>query len=145
MILRGLSKNVMNLIVKEDVWSKINGYRDRNIQFSYEALPLTVTINNHWLNPIDLSISVLNAFKIHLFQLTWAAPRHKLIPCYICSYLCCAFIYLLPLRNKALRKCPVKGQNLHVCPAAIDPVKGKKAWPIVQPFAGPASRKEPSL
>ena len=47
MILQGLSKNVMNLIVKEDVWSKINGYRDRNIQFSYEVLPLTVTINNH--------------------------------------------------------------------------------------------------
>jgi len=47
MILRGLSKNVMNLIVKEEVWSKINGYRFRNFQFSYEALPLTVTINNH--------------------------------------------------------------------------------------------------
>jgi len=70
MILRGLSKNVMNLIVKEDVGSKINGYRDRNIQFSYGAWPLTVTINNHWLNPIDLNISVLNAFKIHLFHLT---------------------------------------------------------------------------
>jgi hypothetical protein len=47
MILRGLSKNIMNLVVKEDVRSKINGYRDRNIPFSYEALPLTVTINNH--------------------------------------------------------------------------------------------------
>jgi len=47
MILKGLSKNIMNLIVKEDVWSKIDGYKDRNIQFSYGALPMTVTINNH--------------------------------------------------------------------------------------------------
>jgi hypothetical protein len=31
MILRGLSKNVMNLIVKEDVGLKINGYRHRKI------------------------------------------------------------------------------------------------------------------
>ena len=145
MILQGLSKNVMNLIVKEDVWSKINGYRDRNIQFSYEVLPLTVTINNHWLNPIDLSISVLNAFEIHLFHLTWAAPRQNLIPRYIFSYLCCVLFTCLPLRHEALRKYSVEGQNLHICPAAIDPVRGKREWPIDHPFPQRVFRRELSF
>ena len=144
MTLRGLSKSVMNLIVKEDVWSEIDDYSDRNIQFSYGALPLTVTINNHWLNPIDLSTSVLNAFLINLFPLTWAAPRQNLIPCYICSYF---VVFYSPASTETwgIKKIFCKRQNLHICPTAIDPVRGKRAWPIDHPFPGRVFRRELSL